>query len=63
MPTYLYQCEIHKEFEIDHPISTKIELCPKCQEENLEPKKIKRLISGSTNFILEGGGWAKDKYS
>ncbi len=63
MPTYLYQCPIHGEFEREHSITTELEECPICQEENLEPQKIKRLISKGTGFILTGGGWAKEGYS
>jgi putative FmdB family regulatory protein len=61
MPTYEYRCELHGEFEIIHSITENLEECPKCQEENLEPKKVTRLISGG-NFILLGSGWAKDNY-
>lgn len=62
MPTYIYQCEDHGEFEVTHSINECLEDCPKCKEENKEPKKIKRLIA-ATSFILNGGGWAKDNYS
>lgn len=64
MPTYLYECSIHGEFEHQHSIKDELEFCPKCQEENKEsPEKVKRLIAGGSGFILNGGGWAKDKYS
>ena len=64
MPTYLYECPIHGEFEEQHSINEVIEFCPKCQEENrITPRKIKRLIAGGTSFILSGSGWAKDNYS
>ncbi len=63
MPTYLYFCEKHGEFEIFHSIKEKLEFCPKCEEEGLEPQKIERLIAGGTNFILTGGGWASTNYS
>lgn len=63
MPTYTYYCETHKEFETEHSINEVLDLCPKCKEEGLEPKKIVRLISGGTSFILAGGGWAKEGYS
>lgn len=63
MPTYLYKCEIHNEFEVDHPINTKLKTCPKCEEEGLKPKKVTRLISSGTTFVLNGSGWAKDNYS
>jgi putative FmdB family regulatory protein len=62
MPTYTYKCEIHNEFEQTHSIKEKLEICPKCEQENLEPQKVVRLISGGTSFVLSGGGWAKDNY-
>lgn len=62
MPTYNYFCEVHKEFEVSHSIKDELEECPKCKEEGLPPQKIKRLISAGTGFILQGGGWAKDRY-
>lgn len=62
MPTYTYECPVHKEFEVEHSVHTKLETCPKCQEENLEQQKVVRLISGGTNFHLVGGGWARDNY-
>lgn len=63
MPTYLYYCEVHKEFETVHSITEVLEDCPKCKEEGLPPQKLKKLIAGSTNFILTGGGWANTGYS
>jgi putative FmdB family regulatory protein len=63
MPTYVYSCELHGEFEEFHSIKEKLEECPKCKEEGIDPpKKVKRLISGGTSFILSGTGWAKDSY-
>jgi putative FmdB family regulatory protein len=63
MPTYTYKCEIHGEFEEMHSINDQLEECPKCKAEGLEPKKVIRLISAGTNFVLTGGGWARDNYS
>lgn len=63
MPTYLYRCELHGEFEENHSIKDLLEVCPKCKEEGLEPKKVVRLIAGGSTFILSGGGWAKEGYS
>ena len=64
MPTYLYECPVHGEFEHQHSINEELEVCPKCQEENsAEPQKVKRLIAGGSGFILNGSGWAKDNYS
>lgn len=62
MPTYIYECPVHKEFEVEHSINEKLEICPKCSEEHLEPQKVIRLIA-KTSFTLVGGGWAKDNYS
>lgn len=63
MPTYVYQCELHGEFEENHSMSEKLEYCPKCKEAGLEPKKVTRLIASNGTFILNGGGWAREGYS
>lgn len=63
MPTYTYRCEVHGEFEVEHSMKEKLEDCPKCQSEGLVPKKVVRLISGGTQFMLMGSGWARDNYS
>ena len=63
MPTYVYSCPVHKEFEEVHSINDLIEYCPKCKEEGLEPQKVTRLIAGGSTFILSGGGWAREGYS
>ncbi len=63
MPVYLYKCEIHDEFEVEHSIKDKLEECPKCKVEGLKAQKVVRLISSGTGFILGGGGWAKEGYS
>lgn len=64
MPNYLYKCETHGEFEVEHSIKSKLKTCPKCKEEGVKPpKKVVRLISGGTNFVLNGSCWAKDNYS
>ena len=63
MPTYLYRCEIHEEFEESHSILEKLEYCPKCIEEGIDPpKKVIRLIASGSTFILSGSGWARDNY-
>ena len=64
MPTYLYECPDHGEFEQQHSINEELEFCPICQAANRpEPHKVKRLIAGGSGFILNGSGWAKDNYS
>jgi DNA-binding helix-hairpin-helix protein with protein kinase domain len=79
MPTYLYYCEIHGEFEYEHSIAEELEYCPKCELEaggdltlsvsattlkgRRSFQKVKKLISGGTGFILSGDGWARDNYS
>jgi putative FmdB family regulatory protein len=63
MPTYLYECPEHGEFEHQHSINDELKECPTCQAENRDsPHKVKRLIAGGTNFILSGGGWASEGY-
>lgn len=64
MPTYLYECPTHGEFEREHSISEELTICPLClQENNPKPEPVKRLIAGGSHFILTGGGWARDNYS
>jgi hypothetical protein len=72
MPTYLYECPIHEEFEYQHSISEELEYCPKCEDEaegdltvngRRTFQKVKRLIASGGTFILVGGGWAKQGYS
>jgi putative FmdB family regulatory protein len=63
MPTYLYECSVHGEFEEMHSITEQLEECPKCKSEGLDPKKPNRLISGGGGFILTGGGWGSTGYS
>lgn len=64
MPTYLYKCDnCKKEYEHDHSINEELDECPKCKELGLVPAKPKRLISSGTNFVLAGGGWAREGYS
>jgi hypothetical protein len=63
MPTYLYKCEAkHGEFEKYHSVSQIMELCPKCQEEGLEPQKLQLLINCTTKGVVELTGQdLKDK--
>lgn len=57
MPIYTYACPTCGEFEVEHSMKTKLLDCPTCKNPN-----VKRLIA-KTNFVLVGGGWAKDNYS
>lgn len=62
MPTYEYKCQdeaCQHQWEEDGLIKDPpTEICPKCQK-----KTAKRQISAGTGFILQGGGWAADRYS
>lgn len=61
MATYLYYCEKHGEFEIEHKMSEKLSVCPQCKEEGIDTP-VKRLIAGGTSFELKGSCWASDNY-
>lgn len=63
MPTYLYKCEEHGEFEATHSINSTLEECPKCKEEGKTSEPPVRLIAPGATFILSGGGWANSGYS
>lgn len=63
MPTYIYECEEHGEFEESHSITTQLEDCPFCKKDGKDSKRIKRLISNGGGFILQGSGWAREGYS
>lgn len=47
MPTYIYECPNHGEFEEFHSIMIKLEHCPQCAAKG-EEVKIVRLISGGS---------------
>jgi hypothetical protein len=53
MPTYLYKCPIHDEFEEEHSIKIKLEFCPKCAEEGKPDVKIERLINCTSKGVVE----------
>ncbi len=54
MPTYLYECPHHGEFEEYHSSSIKLEDCPLCQEEGkADIGKVKRLICGTNRGVVE----------
>lgn len=63
MPTYLYECPTHGEFEEYHSMSTVLEDCPKCKEEGVaEVQKVKKLINCGTRGVVELTGQdLKDK--
>ncbi|OGQ92743.1 MAG: hypothetical protein A2284_12395 [Deltaproteobacteria bacterium RIFOXYA12_FULL_61_11] len=51
MPTYRYECERCGEFEIQQSIKdAALTQCPRCGD------GVRRLISGSTSFIMKGRG-------
>lgn len=52
MPTYLYECPNHGEFEEYHSISIVLDDCPKCKEEGIVPLKIKKLINCSSRGVV-----------
>ena|SRR5271170_181398 len=54
MPTYLYECPTHGEFEESHSITIKLETCPKCKGENVDPPcELRRLINCSSKGTVE----------
>lgn len=53
MPTYLYECPTHGEFEEYHSMSNMLELCPKCKEAGVEPQKLKQLINCLSKGTVE----------
>lgn len=65
MPTYLYQCEKHGEFEVEHSINDFLSECPKCKDEGVSPPSLLKRLINATSFILKDGGcgWAKNNYS
>lgn len=53
MPTYLYECPSHGEFEEFHSMSKMLEVCPHCQKEGVEPQKLKQLINCMSKGTVE----------
>jgi hypothetical protein len=54
MPTYIYCCQRHGEFEEFHSITIKLEDCPKCIEEGTSPpEKVQRLINSMTKGVVQ----------
>jgi putative FmdB family regulatory protein len=54
MPTYLYECQQHGEFEEFHSMSAVLKDCPKCVEEKIDPPhEVKKLINCGTRGIVE----------
>lgn len=56
MSTFLYSCEIFGEFEREHSVHTILEICPLCEEKQLEAHKPKRLINCTSvgKVVLSG---------
>lgn len=52
MPTYLYECPTHGEFEDFHSSSTKLEKCPQCTAEGKD-QEVKRLIALGSKGVVE----------
>ena len=52
MPTYLYLCEKHGEFEEFHSITIKLEYCPQCKNDG-KNEPVERLISLNSKGIVE----------
>lgn len=75
MPTYLYRCPVHGEFEVEQRISDpKLQSCPQAATERFSDhiyvggfriyscgQPVERLIAGSS-FVLKGTGWYRDGY-
>lgn len=56
MPTYLYECPVHGEFEEEHSVKIKLEKCTKCKSDKLKPiQKIKRLLYPSAGKVTLSG--------
>lgn len=74
MPTYVYKCPVHGEFDVEQRITDpKLKFCLRRVEgpADQDPwvlttwacgQPLERLISGGTGFQLKGSGWAKDGY-
>lgn len=52
MPTYLYECPTHGEFEEYHSMSKMLELCPHCQTAGVD-QKLKQLINCMSKGTVE----------
>jgi putative FmdB family regulatory protein len=62
MPTYLYECKEHGEFECEQSIKADpLDKCPECEKEGKTSEAPKKLMVPSS-FILKGGSWAKQGY-
>ena len=61
MAVYLYQIiSTGEEIEVEHSVNAK-PLTVLEHEGRLV--SVKRLIAGSSNFVLKGGNWARDGYN
>jgi len=60
---YEYECTRCGVFEYTQSINDQpLEECPTCKEAGIKNDPPKKLISLGA-FILQGGGWARDRYS
>jgi putative FmdB family regulatory protein len=71
VPTYEYECDRCGPFEVEQKISDPpLTQCPRIETtirrdgrvEEICCAPVKRLIPGSTSFVLKGPGWFKDGY-
>ena len=51
MPTYVYECQHHGEFEVEHSMKEKLEFCPKCEEEGQSNQPIKKAGSSCLFYV------------
>ena len=65
MALYEYSCEKCGVFEFQQSMKDDpLDHCPTCKANGVNSGSPKRLISGSSFILSNGGvGWAKDKYS
>lgn len=71
MPTYEYECDRCGPFETEQKITDEpLTSCPRTMRTAVrggyteEPcdGAVKRVIAGTTSFVLKGSGWSKDGY-
>lgn len=70
MPTYEYECDRCGTFEVEQKITdAPLQECPQpssfaAHEPTPAPcgGRVRRLVAGTTSFVLKGSGWFKDGY-